>query len=98
MIVKEHVCNGRLILAACDDNLLGKKIEDTNTILDLSSEFYNGNKIEKDKFLLLVKRAYIINAVGEKTINILIKEKIFNRSDTLVVKTVPYIHIVYDAV
>jgi len=66
MIVKEHINEGKLILALCDKNLLGKKIEDQNIQLDLSSSFYKGEEADIEELKKLIKKAYIINAVGKK--------------------------------
>jgi len=45
MIVKSHSTgDGRKVIAICDDSLLGKKFEEGDKQLDLTSEFYQGQK------------------------------------------------------
>ena len=45
MIVKIHNNEGRLILAICDKDILGKKFVEEKKQLDLSSGFYKGEQM-----------------------------------------------------
>ena len=84
---------GRLLLAVCDKKLLGKRFEEKGKVLDLSSDFYNGNEISEDKLRNLCKGAYIINAVGEKSVSIAIELGLAEKSDALKIKKIPHIQI-----
>lgn len=95
MIVKKHHNGARLILAACDDNLLGQKIEDDTKIIDCSSDFYNGEKISKEDFVILIGKAYMVNAVGKETTNILADKKFANNTEIKFISGVPYINILF---
>ena len=96
MIIKKHVTGGKLILAICDASLLNKKIETETQILDLSSNFYKGEPETEEKILDLVKKAYIINAVGEKSTNLLIKKGIIAEEDRKQIKSVPFVQVVFE--
>ena len=96
MIVNKHIIQGKLILAVCDSDLLGEKIEDSNLMLDLGSEFYNGDNLSRDEFLSLIKKTYIINAVGKEVIKLLITKKIVSKNQVRFLNSVPYVQIVFE--
>ncbi|MEM3373781.1 MAG: DUF424 domain-containing protein [Candidatus Woesearchaeota archaeon] len=95
MILKKHIAGEKKILAICDSELLGKKIETETLILDLSSNFYKGEKKSESEILMEISNASSINAVGIKTINFLIKEKIISENNVKKIKDIPYINIIF---
>ena len=96
MILKKHFNEGRLILAICDKNLLDKTYEDSTGILNLKSGFYKGNDVSNDTVIALFNKAYIINAVGTKSVALLVKEKIISHNQVKQIKKVPYVQIVFN--
>jgi hypothetical protein len=90
MIVKKHFDKNRLILACCDESLHKKKIEEGIKILDLSSKFYDGIKMSEDDFVLLLDKAYIINAVGECSVTLLINKMLITKDQIKKIGNVPY--------
>lgn len=95
MIVKKHLSQGRLVLAACDEDILGNKIEDGDKVLDLSSAFYKGEKTDEKKFIDLARQSYMINAAGKKTVDLLIREKLTTADHIKHIKNIPYIIILF---
>jgi hypothetical protein len=95
MIVKKHVVEGKLLLALCDDSLLGKKFEDDTKQLDISSSFYNGVTMKIEQLLLLLEEAYIINAVGSETIDFL-KQQGFKVENVIAVQGIPHAQIIIE--
>ena len=69
MIVKKHIRDKKLILVVCDSDLIGKKFEQDNLQLDLTSDFYKGEPMPDEKIMELVKRSYIVNITGKKSVN-----------------------------
>jgi len=95
MIIKKHMAEGRrLILAACDDELLGKRFEENGKQLDVSPEFYNGEKIAEAELVRLIGKAYIINAVGKKSVACCAKADICSKEDILKIEGIPYLQAV----
>ena len=69
MIVKVHnTQDGQSIVAICDTDLLGKKIEEGNLQLDLSSDFYKGIERNEEDVIRILKSVYIANLVGKESI------------------------------
>ena len=96
MILKMHIHSSRLVLAACDDELVGNVYEEGKKILDLSSSFYKGDKVSDDDFFAIAKKCYLINAVGKNTISVLSEEGIISEEDTKKINGVPYVQVVFE--
>ena len=94
MIVKKHISQGKLILAICDKELLGKVFEEGKFILDLSSEFYNGEETNEEQLEGLLKKVYIINAVGKKSVGFLKKNNIIENTNEI--SNIPYAQVVIE--
>lgn len=93
MIVKKHSANKRLVLAVCDSEILGKVFEEENLQLDLSSDFYKGEEMNKKELRFLIKKADIINAVGNEAVDFFMREKLIEKKDILYIKKIPYVQI-----
>ena len=92
MIVKVHQTHeGKKIVAVCDEELIGKKLKEKNIQLDLSSEFYNGEKKSEKDILKLFDDAYIVNLVGKKAVNLGKKVGLVLESDAIYVQKIPHI-------
>lgn len=91
MIVKIHKTpDGKKVVAVCDKGLIGKKFKEKNIQLDLSSDFYNGKEMNEEEILELFKAAYIINLVGEKSIELGIKAGIIDKDNVIYVQKIPH--------
>ena len=97
MIAKKHHHGKRLVLAVCDKDLLGKKFESDTMLLDLSSAFYKGEAIETAELKELCKKAYIINAVGEKSTKMLVEIKLASPKEIKKVNDIPHIQLLIEA-
>jgi hypothetical protein len=96
MIFKRHVTRGKAILAICDESLLGRRLEDNSMVIDLSSSFYKGVPVKKEDVLPFIKTAYIINAVGEESVSLLVEQKTVSMDDIKKIGTVPFIQVLFD--
>ncbi len=91
MIVKIHKKEGRTIVAVCDKELIGQKIEEGDKQLDLTSEFYNGEEItDTGEIGDLLRNADIINLVGEKSIKLGIEEGLIDQESIIKIKNIPH--------
>lgn len=90
MIAKEHEAENGIVLSIVDDELLGKKFEEGKFQLDLSSEFYLGEKKSEEELVELMKSSYIINIVGKKSVEFALKNKFIEPNAILVVSGIPH--------
>jgi len=91
MIVKIHKKDDRTVVAVCDDDLLGRKIEENELQLDLSSDFYKGTQYS-DKVLVrdIMRNADILNVVGKISVALALEEGLIDKKHIITVKDVPH--------
>jgi hypothetical protein len=93
MILKEHVGNDKLTLSIVDDDLLGKKFEEKNHILDLTSEYYKGEPRTEEQIIKMMKRAYMTFGVGEKTIAFFQRQGLISEGNIVRIQNIPFANI-----
>lgn len=82
--------DGQLMLAICDSSLKGKKFIEGDKQLDLSSDFYNGEKMNEEVVLELFKVAYTVNLAGEECISFAIKAGIIEKEHVITIDGIPH--------
>lgn len=84
----------RQVVAVCDSEILGKKFEEENKILDLRENFYKGEeKSEKEAIEILqdlAKEDSTFNIVGEKSIQAALKSGIISKEGIKKVQGIPF--------
>ena len=91
MIVKIHKTEDkRMILAICDSDLLGKKFEEKNKQLDLTSDFYKGEEKSEQEICDLMRNAHNLNLVGKKSVTLAINENLISGNHIKEIKKIPY--------
>jgi len=90
MIVKEHKSKSGLIVALCDEKIMGEKFLENGLVLDLSSDFYKGKKSSEKEAEERCKRAYIINAVGKESVQIIRKLGLIGEKNIIKIKGIPF--------
>lgn len=94
MIVKKHISQGRLILAVCDTELLGKTFSNDECNLDLSSDFYNGEEMSKEETQNLMKQSYIINLAGEESLDAVVELGYTIKESAKLIENIPHAQVV----
>ena len=95
MIVKEHIAkDGRLILVICDSELLGKIFEEDNKILDLKSDFYQGEEKAEEEIIEKTQKAYLIHVVGKESMKLLKKLNLVSEESIIKIADIPHVEIV----
>ena len=95
MMVKEHITSdNKLILTVCDKEIIGRKFETPDLKLDLSSDFYKGKEKTEKEIIKLFQMSYMINLVGQKSVELGLKSKIISKKDIIKIKNIPYVQAV----
>lgn len=98
MITKKHTSqDGQVIIAICDKEILGKKFEETERQLDLTSNFYKGTELSEKEILELLPEAHSLNIVGKKSIAFAIKHKIIDEKHVEKIKGIPYAICIFES-
>ena len=91
IVAKVHKSeDGRMVLAVCDKDLLGKKFEQGELLLDLTSDFYDGKEVKEEDLKMMFKGSYVVNVVGKESVAMALKEGIIQQENVVKVKDVPY--------
>lgn len=92
MLVKIHK-SYRDIVAVCDSELLGRKLEQGKVVLEIT-EFYNGKGIAEQELVTLLKDYAAEDAtfsiVGDKSVNAALKAGIISKEGIKKVQGVPF--------
>lgn len=79
-----------LVIGACDEHLLGKKFVDRKLQIDVSENFYGGQRISEKTLAKYLLDATIANLVGEEAVNCAIKLGLVNPDCILKIRGVPH--------
>ena len=84
---------GFVVLACCDEELLGKKIESNEFSVEIRESFYKERTVNVEEMKELMREASSINLFGEKCIEAAIEEGFINRSSIIMIGKVPHAQI-----
>ena len=71
--VKIHKAQGDTILAACDEDVLGKTFRGNDMRITVSEKFYNGYLVTEEEFVDRMDAYTIMNLVGDRVIALAIE-------------------------
>jgi hypothetical protein len=92
--IKIYKQGSDLLVGACDEKLLGKKFEDEKFQIDVSKEFYGGERISSEVLKRYLQDATIANLVGKETINCAIDLGLIDPECIIKIKGVPHAQMV----
>jgi hypothetical protein len=92
--IKIYKKGTELMIGACDENLLGKKFEDGKFQIEVTKDFYGGEKISAEVLKKYLKDATIANLVGKKTIKCAIDLGLIDPDCVIKIKGVPHAQMV----
>jgi uncharacterized protein len=73
VLVKVHE-SYRWVVAVCDEDIFGRKLSEENRVLDVSGEFFNGEKMSEDEAVAEIVRCNredaTFNFVGEESVGL----------------------------
>ena len=84
--VKMHKgSDGRLVLAACDECVLGCSYAEGKLRLKVHESFYRDEVVSDTTFMSMMQKADIMNLVGESTISIAVSEGYVDKSNIITI-------------
>lgn len=93
VLIKIHE-NYRKIVAICDPELLGKKLEEGKLQLNVNDFFYSGKEYDEAKALKILENAKqddaCFNFVGKNAIDLGIKLSIIDKNCVLRIQGIPH--------
>ena len=91
---KLHSAKGQSILAICDADLQGKNLRHDGIDFLVSAPFYGESRVSAQDILAKVKEAEIINVVGKRIVDLLLKNSLVDEQCVLMLGDVPHVQIV----
>ena len=87
-------CGKHVLLAACDEELLGKTLKDGKIVFKVGKEFYKGSKMPVDEAIELMEESTVVNLVGANIVNKAIEQGMVHPEAVLNICGVPHAQIV----
>ena len=94
MFAKIHNNGMFQVLAICDEDLIGKVIEDRDIKIEISESFYKGEKKNEKEVLKLMQNSGNINMIGNNCIKIAIDNGIIHEENVIFIKKIPHAQVV----
>lgn len=92
--VKVHRRGGDLLVAACDEGLLGQLLKDGDLRLDVSEEFYGGDHGDEEMLLNRLAGATLANLVGKEVCRIAAEHDYIDLDSVITIAGVPHAQMV----
>ncbi len=87
-------CGEHVLLAACDEELLGQVLKDGKIIFRIREEFYKGPKLPIDDAIKLIEESTVVNMVGKNIVKKAIDHGLVHPEAVLKICGIPHAQIV----
>jgi hypothetical protein len=94
IICKIHVHEKDRILAACDQEILGMTFRGDGVKIKVSELFYGGESVSEEVFIERTKSVTIMNLVGNRTVDMAVKEGLVSEQNVMVIGEVKHAQVV----
>ena len=92
--VKIYKQGNDLLIGACDEKLIGMKFTDGKFQIDVSKEFYDGERISPEILKKYLGDATIANLVGKETIKCAVELGLVDPECVIKIKGIPHAQMV----
>jgi len=86
---KCHSIKENLVVAVCDEDLLGKEIGKKLKI-KIKKDFYGGELADENKVLECMKKATVGNLIGKKIVKFALEKKFITKENIMLIDDVPH--------
>ncbi|MCL5983959.1 MAG: DUF424 family protein [Candidatus Thermoplasmatota archaeon] len=94
MVVRVHRTQGETVLAACDRDLLGKKLMTGRREYLVSPGFYGSTPVAEEELVQLIRASTIVNLLGSRTVGVAKKAGLLEEGATTLLDGVEHAEIV----
>jgi len=92
--VKVHHHGKEVVVAICDEDLLGKTFTEGAVKIEVSEKFYGGEKMNIREAMKIAKKATIANFLGKNAVKYAVKSKLVHKDAVMVVASIPHAQLV----
>ncbi|SDC96872.1 DUF424 domain-containing protein [Natrinema hispanicum] len=83
MIVNERQTQEGLLVAVCDEEVLGETFEEGELSLTVTEEFYGGDAVEEGAVVESLAQADVANIVGTRAVELAVEEGFVDEANVL---------------
>jgi hypothetical protein len=91
--IKVYNQSGEIMVAACDEELLGKNFEEGELQLQVHTSFYDGHRVDEQGFVQHLGNSTIANLVGENVIKCAIAAGLTTKDCIIRIQGIPHVQI-----
>ena len=91
---KLQKCGKYVLLAACDEELLGEILRDGKIVFKIGEEFYKGPKMPVEDAVALMNESTVVNMVGPNIVNKAIEKGLVHPEAVINICGVPHAQII----
>ena len=92
--VKIHYHGKEVVVAICDEDLLGKTFTEGAVKIEVSEKFYGGEKMKIKEAMKVAKKATIANFLGKNAVKYAVKSKLVHKDAVIVIASIPHAQLV----
>lgn len=93
MYLKIYKNGTNVLVAACDKELIGKKLKHGDAAIEIRRDFYEGEDVSEEELQNALQKATTANLFGEKTVNCAVKCGIIDPDSVIIIDCVPHAQI-----
>ncbi len=90
IFLKKHIQGQNIVVAAADEEIVGKEFRENNKKLAVSKTFYRGELFEIEAAVEILKKAKNFNIVGQNIVGAAIAAKIIHELAVLTIQGIPH--------
>ncbi len=94
MYMKKYDTEGQLIVAVCDNDIIGKKFKEGELVLKLDEGFYKGDDVWDEEVKAALLDATIANIAGEKSIACAVECGCIDPDNIIFIQGIPHAQMV----
>ena len=92
--MKVHKQGDLIVVAICDEDLLGRTFKQGRLYISVKEEFYGGIKVNVKQAIEEAKKADIVNLVGNNAVQEAIKEGLVHPEAVIYISGIPHAQVV----
>ena len=91
---KKHYTKGEIVVAICDEELLGKWIKGKDVKIYVDKKFYGDKVIDERIAIEMLKEATIANLLGRKIVELAVSNGFIEKKFIMLIGDVPHAQLV----
>ena len=92
---KVHYQGSHRILAACDKEVMGRRLNKNGNIITIGKEFYGEDTVTENGLKIMAMGVESINLLGSVVVDIFISDGLLDRSSVILVDGIPHAQIYF---